>query len=53
MTNKEDCALMELTKSQKAFLEYCKEFKWGKVEVTVKAGQPVMVSIIKQDVKLD
>jgi hypothetical protein len=43
----------ELTKAQIAFLEYCKEFGWGKLEVTVKDGMPVMISPIKQDIKLD
>jgi len=44
---------IELTKAQSSFLEYCKRFGWGKVEVTIKDGQPVMVSPIKQDFKLD
>ena len=48
MTGKE-----ELTKAQLAFLEYCEKFGWGKIEVVVKNGQPVMVSPIKQETKLD
>ena len=43
----------ELTKAQKNFLDYCKQFGWGKLEVTIKNGEPVMVSPIKQDIKLD
>ena len=42
-----------MTKTQLNFLTFCKEFGWGKVEVIVKDGQPVMVSPIKQDFKLD
>jgi len=44
---------IKLTKAQKNFIEYCEKFGWGKLEVTVKDGQPVMVSPIKQDIKLD
>jgi hypothetical protein len=44
---------MELTKAQKNFIEYCKAFGWGKIEVTIKDGQPVMVSPVRQEVKLD
>jgi len=43
----------KLTKAQKNFLDYCKKFAWGKVEVIIKDGEPVMVSPIKQDIKLD
>ena len=42
-----------LTKAQVTFLIYCKSFGWGKLEVTVKNGEPVMVSPIRQEVKLD
>ena len=45
--------ITELTKSQRGFLEYCKNFGWGKVEVTVKNGEPVMVSVVRQETKLD
>ncbi len=31
-----------LTKAQIKFLEYCKELGYGKVEVTVKNGEPVL-----------
>jgi len=43
----------EVTEVGRRFLSYCKKFGWGKLEVTVKDGQPVMVSPIKQDFKLD
>lgn len=43
----------ELSKSQQKFLEYCKTFGWGKLEVTVKNGEPVMVSPTRQEIKLD
>lgn len=53
MTKENSCATTELSKAQLAFLTYCKEFGWGKLEVTIKNGQPVMVSPIKQDIKFD
>jgi len=43
----------DLTKSQKALLDYMENFGWGKIEVTVKNGQPVMVKDIERVVKLD
>ena len=43
----------ELTIAQQNFLKYCKQFGWGKIEVTVKNGEPVMVSPIKHETKLD
>ena len=45
--------VIRLTKAQTAFLAYCKSFGWGKLEVTVKNGEPVMISVIRQEVKLD
>ena len=42
-----------LSKSQKALLDYIENFGWGKIEVTVKNGQPVMVKEIEKVVKLD
>ena len=55
MTNKRNCGNTEnkeLTKAQLNFLEYCEKFGWGTLEVTVKNGEPVMVSPIKQDFKM-
>ncbi len=43
----------ELTKAQENLLEYCEEVGWGKVEVKVKNGQPVMLRVIEKDIKLD
>lgn len=43
----------KLSIAQQNFLIYCKQFGWGKIEVTVKNGEPVMVSPIKQETKLD
>ena len=45
--------VIKLTKAQMAFLAYCKSFGWGKLEVTVKNGEPVMLSQLRQEVKLD
>jgi len=52
-----------LTKSQEAFLDYCERFGWGRVElwetedrklrITVKDGEPVFMTIIERDTKLD
>ena len=39
----------ELTSKQKILLE---KFGWGMIEITVKGGKPVMVSL-KQDFKVD
>lgn len=32
-----------LTKAQLSFLNYCKELGWGRVEVVIQDGEPVMV----------
>lgn len=53
MTTKDNCELIQVTKPQRNFIDYCKEFGWGTVEVTIKDGQPVMVSPIKPVKKLD
>jgi len=45
--------VVELTKTQKSFLEFCKEFGWGKLEVDVKHGEPVMSHEIEHDHKHD
>ncbi len=44
MTNNPKCdnvRIDTLTKAQLNFLEFCKEFGWGKVEVTISDGEPV------------
>ena len=43
----------EITKVQASFLEFCKEFGWGKIEVTVKNGEPVMSKEIVREHKHD
>ena len=35
----------ELFKSDPKFLEVCQEFRWGKIEIMVKDGKAVMVSV--------
>ncbi len=50
-TNKLD--IEEIAEAGKRFLAYCEKFGWGTLEVKVKDGQPVMISPIKQDIKLD
>ena len=45
--------IKELTKAQKDFLEFCLEFGWGKLEVKVKNGQPVMSREVEHDHKHD
>jgi len=43
----------ELNKAQRCFLEFCEQFGWGKLEVTVKDGKPVMSREIEHDHKHD
>ena len=43
----------ELTKAQRAFIDFCKDFGWGKLEVTVKNGEPVKSREIEHDHKHD
>ena len=52
MTNKNNCNIV-LSKAQKAFLDYCKEFGWGKLEVVIKNGEPTIARIVEQTVKFD
>ena len=37
----EDEKEMVLTKAQADFLEFCKKYGWGKLEVTIVRGEPV------------
>ena len=56
MTNTEKCDLIEkeeLTKAQKNFLDYCQKFGWGKLEITVKDGEPTIARIMEQTIKFD
>ena len=41
MTSSDKNVSVEITESQKKFLDFCNEFGWGKLEVDVKGGQPV------------
>ncbi len=43
----------ELSKAQQNFLEFCKEFGWGKLEVEVKHGEPVLSREIEHAHKHD
>jgi len=47
-----EIALQELFKRNPEFLTICQNFGWGNIEVTVKDGKPVMVSL-KRDIKLN
>ncbi|MBU1067027.1 hypothetical protein KKE60_04540 [Patescibacteria group bacterium] len=42
---------MELTKPQTDFLEFCMKYGWGKLEVTVKNGEPVFSRELEHDHK--
>lgn len=42
MTNPNKCVSVEITEAQKNFLEFCEKYGWGKLEVTIKNGQPVL-----------
>ena len=44
--------LEELFKSDPKFLEICQQFRWGKIEIVVKDGKPVMISV-RRDIKLE
>ena len=47
-----EAALEELFKSHPDFLRVCQQFRWGKIEIVVKDGKPVMISV-RRDVKLN
>mgnify|MGYP001582440683 CR=1 FL=1 len=54
---------MEITKTQENFLLYCERLGWGRIElqsesgeklkITIRNGEPVFLTIIEKDVKLD
>ena len=46
-----DTTLEQLFKHNPEFLKACQEFGWGKIEIAVKDGKPVMVTV-KRDIKL-
>jgi len=47
-----ETALEEIFKHNPEFLKACQQFGWGKIEIAVKEGKPVMVSV-KRDIKLN
>jgi len=46
-----EASLEELFKHNTELLKACQKFGWGKIEIAVKDGKPVMVTI-KRDIKL-
>ena len=46
-----ETTLEELFKHNPDFLKACQQFGWGKIEIAVKDGKPVMVTVIR-DIKL-
>jgi hypothetical protein len=46
-----ESSLEELFKRNPEFLKVCQLFGWGHIEVVVKDGKPVMVTL-KRDIKL-
>lgn len=51
--NSDNLAKVEISKTQKSFLDFCKEYKWGKLEVTVKNGEPVFSKELVKEHKHD
>ena len=43
---------MELTNLEIKLIEQVRNLDWGKIEVAIKDGKPVMISV-KRDIKLD
>ena len=42
MTNNNNGGIVkEISKTQADFLEFCEEYGWGKLEVTIRDGEPV------------
>jgi hypothetical protein len=46
-----ETTLEELFKHNTGIRRVCQEFGWGKIEIVVKDGKPVMVTV-KKDIKL-
>ena len=42
-----------LTKAQINFLAYCKKLEYGKLEVTIKNGEPVLAVKREESIKFD
>jgi hypothetical protein len=47
-----ESVLEEFFKSHPEFLRICQQFHWGRIEIIVKDGKPVMISV-KKDIKLN
>ncbi len=47
-----ETTLEELFKHNTEILKVCQQFGWGKIEIVVKDGKPVMVTV-KRDIKLN
>ncbi len=46
-----EATLEDLFKHNPEILKVCQKFGWGKIEIAVKDGKPVMVTV-KKDIKL-
>ena len=46
-----ETSVEELFKHNADILKVCQEFGWGKIEIAVKDGKPVMVTV-KKDIKI-
>ncbi len=46
-----EATLETILKYNPDILDVCREFGWGKIEISVKEGKPVMVTMVK-DIKL-
>jgi len=53
LTTNNNCDTFKITEAQKKFLEFCEEYGWGKLEVTIKNGQPVFSRELEHDHKHD
>jgi hypothetical protein len=53
LTDGYNCDNFLINGTEKEFLEFCREFGWGEVVVTIKDGRPVMAKIVHQDFKFD
>ena len=53
MTGFEKNVSVKISEAQKNFLEFCEEFAWGKLEVSIKNGQPVLSKELVHDHKHD
>ena len=52
MKNAIEKELEDLFKNDGKFIDICQQFRWGKIEIAVKDGKPVMISV-RRDIKLD